>query len=314
MACIFSKAKILFKSGNYKELFKKTVDYARFIAVKIWYLMTFKETDSDLKKVNKNWIFYTYFKAKYKRFLRTYKRIENKTHEYSDFVWWCWLQGEENAPELCKACLESVRKQMPDKKIVVITSENLYDYVDFPDFIKEKYKNGKISNTHFSDLIRLQLLIKYGGTWIDATVFCTNYPEYAFYTPLFVFKTNERNDPGIAAQNWFMSAEKENPILILTRDLLHDYWKYHNSAIHYFIFYFFMKLACDFYTDEWNEIPWFSDLPPHIMQRELNKPYSETRWQQLCRMSDIHKLSYKIDLIESNTSSFYRYLLRYLIH
>ncbi len=308
MASIFSKAKTLFKSGNYKELFKKTADYVRFIAVKIWFAATLKETDSDLKKVNKNWIFYTYLKAKYKRFLANYKRIENKTHEYSDFVWWCWLQGEENAPELCKACLESVRKHLPNKKIVVITSENLYDYVDFPDFIKEKYKNGKISNTHFSDLIRLQLLIKYGGTWIDATVYCTAYPDYAFNTPLFVFKTRERNDPATVAQSWFMSAEKNEPILTLSRDLLFDYWQKNNVQIHYFIIYFFMKIAADFYKDEWDEIPWFSDIPPHILQRELNKPYSEKRWKQLCRMSDIHKLSYKIELDTQKDNSFLHFL------
>ena len=307
MASIISKAKTLFKNGNYKELFKKTSDYIRFIAVKIWFVTTFKENDNDLKKVNKNWVFYTYLKAKYKPYLKNYKRIENKTHEYSDIIWWCWLQGEENAPELCKICLTSLKKQMPDKKIVIITSENLYDYVDFPDFIKQKYKKGKISNTHFSDLIRLQLLIKYGGTWIDATVFCTGYPDYAFNTPLFAFKTNERNDGATVAQSWFISAEKNEPILTLTRDLLFDYWRKNSKQIHYFIIYFFMKIAADFYKDEWNNIPWFSDLPAHILQRELNKPYSEPRWKQLCRMSDIHKLSYKIE-INKTAYNFYNFL------
>ncbi len=309
MANIFSKAKSLFKSGKYGELKTKSFDYARYIALKIWYTLTFQETDSNIKKVNKNWVVYTYLKSKYKHFLLNYKRIENKTHEYSDIIWWCWLQGEENAPELCKSCLASLKKQMPNKEIKIITAKNLYDYVDFPDFIKEKYKKGIISNTHFSDLIRLELLTKYGGTWIDATVYCTAYPDYAFNTPLFVFKTKEKNDDATVAQNWFMSAEKQNPILTLIRDLLYEYWKNHNSAIHYFIFYFFMRIAADFYKDEWDEIPWFPDLPPHILQRELNKPYSQKRWEQLCRMSDIHKLSYKIDIDKSEKQSFYKHIM-----
>ena len=33
--------------------------------------------------------------------------------------------------------------------------------------------SGQITKTHLSDLLRLELLIRYGGTWIDATVFCT---------------------------------------------------------------------------------------------------------------------------------------------
>ncbi len=298
----------LIKKNNHSELFLKVKNYIRFLFIKFWYSISLKPTDSNLKKTNKNWIIYTYLKAKYKRFLKGYNPIRNERHEYSNIIWWCWLQGEENAPELCKVCLNSLRRQMPDKEIKIITAQNMFDYVDFPDFIKEKYKKGKITQTHFSDLLRLQLLIKYGGTWIDSTVYCTAYPEYAFNTPLFVFKTDERNDPGIVAQNWFMSSEKAEPILTLTRDLLFLYWRTHNSAIHYFIFYFFMKIAADFYKENWNNISWFPDLPPHILQRELNNPYNEKRWNQLLRMSDIHKLSYKID-ISKDGDSFYHHLL-----
>ena len=194
---------------------------------------------------------------------------------------------------------------MPDKKIIVLTEANMWDYVSMPDFIKEKYKKGIISRTHFSDLLRLELLITYGGTWIDSTVLCTAEPNYAFNTPLFAFKTNEKNDPATAAQNWFMSAEKNNPILCLTRELHYKYWEKCNYQIHYFIFYFFMKLAAEKYNKEWNLIPFFSDVPPHIMQRELFTEYSKERMEQLKRMSDIHKLTYKFkkdsDLQKQNT-------------
>ena len=309
MANIVSKAQKLLKNGKYRDLSKTAINYIRFCFIKAWFTLSFKEMESNLKKTNKDWIIYTYFKAKYASFLKTHTRKTNEKHEYSNIIWWCWLQGEENAPELCKAGLESIRREMKGKEVRIITNENLFDYVNFPPFIIEKYKKGIIGQAHFSDLLRLELLIKYGGTWIDSTVFCTANPEYAFNIPLFVFKTNERNDPGIAGQNWFMSAEKENPILILTRDLLHNYWKKHNSAIHYFIFYFFMKLASEFYKDEWDEIPWFPDLPPHIMQRELNKQFSEKRWKELCRMSDIHKLSYKIEL-KNNCDSIYSHIIK----
>ena len=44
----------------------------------------------------------------------------------------------------------------------------------------EKHKNNIIDNTHFSDLLRLELLIKYGGTWIDASVLITKYDKSFF--------------------------------------------------------------------------------------------------------------------------------------
>ena len=305
MPNIITKTKNLLKENKQKELFDKSTSYIRYIFLSIWFKCTLRETDPELKKVNKNWIIYTYLKHKYSKFLKGYELKKNTAHEYSDVVWWCWFQGEENAPDIVKACLESIRKNMPDKKINIITEANMWDYVSMPDFIKEKYKKGIISRTHFSDLLRLELLITYGGTWIDSTVLCTAEPKYAFNIPLFAFKTNEKNDPATAAQNWFMSAEKNNPILCLTRDLLFKYWKNNNSTIHYFIFYFFMKLAAEKYKEEWNSIPFFSDVPPHIMQRELFSEYSEERMEQLKRMSDIHKLTYKFkktsDLKKENT-------------
>ena len=305
MLNLITKTKILLKEKRHKEFFDKSKAYIRYIFLSSWFKLSLKETDPELKKVNKNWIIYTYLKTKYSSFLKKYKTKENSSHEYSDIVWWCWFQGEENAPDIVKACLESVRKNMPDKKIIVITEENMWNYVSMPDFIKEKYRRGIISRTYFSDLLRLELLITYGGTWIDSTVLCTAEPDYAFNTPLFAFKTNEKNDPATVAQNWFLSSEKNNPILCLTRELHYKYWEKYNYPIHYFIFYFFMKLAAEKYNKEWNLIPFFSDVPPHIMQRELFTEYSAGRIEQLKRMSDIHKLTYKFkknsDLQKENT-------------
>ena len=305
MLNIITKAIDLLRENKQKEFFYKSAAYIRYIFLSIWFKLTLKEKDPELKKVNKNWIIYTYLKHKYSNFLKKYEIKKNNSHEYSDIVWWCWFQGEENAPDIVNACLESVRRNMPDKKINIITEENMWDYVFMPDFIKEKYKKGIISRTHFSDLLRLELLITYGGTWIDSTVLCTAEPNYAFDKPLFVFKTNEKNDPATAAQSWFISSEKNNPVLCLTRDLHYKYWKKHSYQIHYFIFYFFMKLAAEKYKEEWNLIPFFSDVPPHIMQRELFTEYSEKRMNQLKRMSDIHKLTYKFkkdsDLQKENT-------------
>lgn len=302
---IITKSKNLLREKKQKEFLDKSKSYIRYMILSAWFKLSLKETDPDLKKVNKNWIIYTYLKHKYSKFLKKYEAKENKIHEYSDIVWWCWFQGEEKAPDIVKACLESVRNNMPGKKIIVITEDNMWNYVSMPDFIKEKYKKGIISRTHFSDLLRLELLITYGGLWIDSTVLCTAEPAYAFNKPLFVFKTNEKNDPATAAQSWFIYSEKNNPILCLTRELHYKYWKKHNTQIHYFIFYFFMKLAAEKYKAEWNSIPFFSDVPPHIMQRELFTEYSDERTEQLKRMSDIHKLTYKFkkdsDLQKENT-------------
>lgn len=97
----------------------------------------------------------------------------------------------------------------------------------------------------------------------------------------------------------------------MTQELLYDYWKHTNFMLHYFLIYFFMKMAAGIYAEEWSSIPFFSDVPPHILQRELFSTFSEERFAQIQYMSDIHKLSYKLEKADcAPQDSFYRRILK----
>lgn len=306
---LISKVKKLIQEKKYKELTKQITDYISYIFKEIWFCFSLKEMHPDLKKTKKHWIFYTCFKSKYRSYLKNYKTYHNEKHEYSDYVWWCWFQGEENAPEIVKKCLASVRKHFAGKKIVIITEQNMFDYVTFPEFIIQKYKKGIISRTHLSDLLRLELLINYGGTWIDSTCFCSNTPDYIFNKPLFVFKAKEKHEPGVCCQSWFMSSEKNEPILTLTRDLFYNYWQKNNKLIHYFLIYFFMTLASEKYEKEWKDVPWYPDLNCFILEREIFDKYSDERFREIKKWSDIHKLSYKFNVPENISNTFYEKIM-----
>ena len=91
----------------------------------------------------------------------------------SNKVWVCWLQGMDAAPELVQRCYRSLQENLTDREIILLTEDNYRQYVSFPEHIQQKIDTGVITRTHFSDLLRLELLIRHGGTWIDATVFCS---------------------------------------------------------------------------------------------------------------------------------------------
>lgn len=115
-------------------------------------------------------------KRKIKKIFRDRLLVQTEAKTVADFpkiIWWSWLQGESEAPELAKVCLESLRKNFPDYKIVIVTNDNLDNYVKLPQTILDKFNAGWIKGAHFADIIRLNLLAKYGGVWMDATVFCT---------------------------------------------------------------------------------------------------------------------------------------------
>ena len=100
-------------------------------------------------------------------------RGKNLEHKRSKIIWFCWLQGYNNAPDIVKACHNSLRQNIPDREIIVIDEKNWRDYIELPNYVVDKWEKKQIPAALFSDLLRLELLIKYGGTWIDSTVLCT---------------------------------------------------------------------------------------------------------------------------------------------
>lgn len=275
----------------------------RLLKFRLFYL-PYKRLSAEQEENRITLMCFYYLKNMYKKFLNDMP-IYKGSGEISNKVWWCWLQGEENAPDLNKACLKSLREHLKDKEIIVITEKNYRKYVDFPEYIIKKYNDGIISRTHFSDLLRLELLIKYGGTWIDSSVFCTGYNKNFFDEPLFVFQNWKRGSSGCVLSNWYISSEKNNPILITTRNLLHKYWSENNYLLNYYIFHLFFTIAIEKYPDLWKNVPRFSNIPPHILQFELDNQYSEKRWNQIKEMCTFHKLSQKRDFSNIDKECFF---------
>ncbi len=282
----------------------------KFLKFRLYYL-PYGKLEREQEENRRHYMCYLYLKKKYGKFLDRLP-IYSGSGEYSNKVWWCWLQGEENAPDLNKICLKSLRENLKDREIIIITKNNLNDYIKLPDFIMEKYENGFISHTHLSDIIRLELLINYGGTWIDSSVLCTDYNRDFFDKPLFVFQNFKRGDESILLSSWFITAEKENPILKTTRDLLYEYWKNNNFLLHYYMLHLFFTLATQKYPELWEQVPKFSNIPTHILQFEFLEEYSKERFEQIKKMSSMHKLSQKMDFSKAGDKSFCKHILKCL--
>lgn len=269
-----------------------------------------RASESDLLREEADmWRSFLFLKRRYGNFLKTlpdYPLIQEKPK----IIWWCWLQGENQAPSLCKTCLASVKKNFPDYEIRVVTEENLGRYISIPDYIKQKYQIGIISGAHYSDIIRTMLLVEYGGVWMDSTVLCTGYHIPVFDFPFFVFQNWKFNKQHASiCSSWLISSTIGHPILRTTQELLFDYWRNNNQLINYFLFHLFFQMAVERYPVLWEEMPRFSNIPPHMLQFELFRPYDPVRFEQITRMSDFHKLNWKArELQDGAEGSFYAFI------
>jgi len=88
-------------------------------------------------------------------------------------IWIFWMQGWKNVhlPELQKRCLESWQLYNPSWEVRAISKKDISSLLGsfFPRF-ELLCKSMPGSLAAFSDLLRLLLLAKYGGAWVDATM------------------------------------------------------------------------------------------------------------------------------------------------
>ena len=90
----------------------------------------------------------------------------------SGLIWCAWLEGEshKDLPRVNYECLKQWKKLNPKSELVIITNQNIDRYIPEYNRIVSRLTHERDSCAK-SNLIRLLLLEKYGGSWVDASVF-----------------------------------------------------------------------------------------------------------------------------------------------
>lgn len=129
-------------------------------------------------------------------------------------IWFYW--DDEELPFLIKKCFYNIKKTNLDYEVFLLNRNNITSYVDIDLNMIEKE-----SIQHQSDYIRLCLLKKYGGVWVDASIMMFRSVNYyvdilnsnkcgflAFYCPDYIL---DNDNP--VFENWFMISSRNNKII-----------------------------------------------------------------------------------------------------
>lgn len=256
---------------------------------------------------------YRYLKKHYQKEL-DHMDFDNDTVSDADCgknnIWICWWQGIDYAPELVKKCVESVFTYMPDKEIHIITRENYQSYVKFPAWITEKWEKGIISDTKISNMLRLELLIQYGGVWMDATVLLTGrIPEWVYQNNLFFFSTSRDYDITRIYNNYFMYAARGQRFMKALCELHYIFWKKENKVHEYFLWHLFANMCAEKYAEDLKGIYFIPDNIVHLLSHSILEPFDERYWKEVTKVTNIHKLSWKIDISGEKEGTYYDYIL-----
>ena len=265
-----------------------------------------------------------YLSKKYSSLIEAYKNLEqlpvedNLTNQR--IIWVCWLQGLEQAPDVVKKCIGNLQLFHGENcTIHLITLKNYHHFVTLPQHIEEKFQEQRMKPAHFSDVLRLCLLAKYGGVWIDSTVLILKpLPDDVFRERFFTLKS-QSYDPAssISGGKWttffIASASEYLPVLFL-RDLLIQYWQDHDTELDYFLFDHAISIAYQqlpAFKYQIDKLGYFGNHR-HLLMPLLLKEYSEEANRAITEDPvQIYKLTYKINLqLATRHHSFYRHYIQ----
>lgn len=235
---------------------------------------------------------------KYRHFISSIQPENPKTEDEPERAFTIWFQGEENAPELVKACFRSMRRHLK-QELVVLDENTLFDWITLPDYVIKKWKEGKMRAAHFSDICRVELLYQHGGIWLDATDFVTApIPREIIDSDFFVFMSGEKIRGSYSfIQNCFIRAKKNNKLLGIWRSAILKYWENENSVINYFTHQLLFKVAIKYNpvaSKLFSKMLKLDQDPTHTLWDEhCDDKYDEVVFKKLTSDAFFQKTNYK---------------------
>jgi hypothetical protein len=133
------------------------------------------------------------------------------------FCFW----NSEIIPPLINECLKNFKKKLPEWNVILLNEKTIHILIDETEFPKNY---NKLTIPQKSDWIRLILLYKYGGLWMDSSIII-NVPSEINYMYDKVFKENYQLagysycnllytfDNYYAFESWFMISNKNSEIV-----------------------------------------------------------------------------------------------------
>jgi hypothetical protein len=180
-------------------------------------------------------------------------------------IWSCWFQGQDSAPPLVRRCLASWATRNPGWDLRVLDRASFEQFVQLPDLTGKR-----LSLASLSDLLRAHLLGRFGGIWVDATLYCNRRLE-DWLQPVcgqgfFAFA---RPGPDRELASWFLAAEPDNRLIGEWLNAARHYWVQRRETDDYFWFHHLFGELCrrdPEFARAWQQVPKWSAHGPHAMQ------------------------------------------------
>ena len=231
-------------------------------------------------------------------------------------------QGEDKLPEECRFCLWSIKKHANGHPVIVLSKYNLHKYgVTIPQRLMESCKKGYIGFAHISDYVRIELLSKHRGLYLDFTIYCINdIPDMYFELPYFSIKPHNMFDnnpiyadvPILPFGQIYCMCGATPRLFYFTHLLMKEYYSKYNHLYTYYMNYYMIHLIYEMdkiVHDDIDMLPYNNENVEKLWMIR-NSPFDEVKYNKLCESAIMFKLSFRTKNIlkKDGKETFYSFI------
>ncbi len=213
-------------------------------------------------------------------------------------IWIYWHQGVEQAPEVVRKCISSWKELNPSYEVRVLDRHAVVKFVD-TDLLAYN-KAAKKSLAAYSDVLRINLLEKYGGIWVDSTLLCLQPLSQWLERKEYDFFAFSNPGPDRMVSSWFLAADRESYIVQQWKKACDAYWsRWKLKRPYYWLHYLFGEIynSDELFKERWDFVEKInSDGPHHLTpfrQKFFEEATAERKTKLLGQNSPVLKLTYK---------------------
>lgn len=152
--------------------------------------------------------------------------INQNYRDIPKIIWMFWDSGFENAPEVVQLSVRSWQEMNPDYEVILLSNDNLEQYLGFDFNAIFQISTARCLPATKADLLRLHLLSKHGGIWVDATTFCLTPLSQWLASAIEhcgLFNFRHKYDISCPVEAWFIASPKSSIIINKVLKLMVDY-------------------------------------------------------------------------------------------
>ena len=172
-----------------------------------------------------------YFQKQFLQLAQKYKYLIKNDNNIEDNypIWIMNYDGIENSPPNVKAFISSIEMNSGNHPFYKLDKHSYNKYIILPKFIIDKFNDKIINIPHFLEILRMGILSKFGGYWIDITNYNIN-PPVSIYSSLFTYKLTKCNQKitKILKPNNFLISSKNSFLTTYSYNAFLIYWN-HNK-------------------------------------------------------------------------------------